>query len=320
MAEPVEIFGFSANTQFRVPLSMINYARFADRAIVGHLYQFTSITGINDYFTDLDMDINYAGQIWKSGSLRIEGLKRKLSIGMNVDEQSIKIWAAPTDTLYGSNFLQNAEIGLIDGTFITRQRMVWALETGNAYVDLNTVAPVAVWTMYSGYIGEIEKGGPSHIEAKVRSPLVRLEVNMPRNYYQPGCLWTLYSQIGVTGGCTLDKTLFAVNGIVAAGATVRRIPIQGGLTFLGADGLPQYANGRALFTSGVADTGLQTLIDTNDATYLYLAFPLETPPAAGDTITFYPGCSKSFNTCNLKFNNTENFRGFDKVPPVMMSM
>jgi len=310
-----ETFGFSANTQFRVPLSMVNYARFADRAIVGHLYQFTSITGTNDYFTDLDMDINYGGVVWKSGSLRIEGLKRKLSVGMNVDEQSIKIWAGPSDTLFGSTFLPNAEIGLLDGAFITRQRAVWALETGNAYVDLNAVAPVAVWTMYSGYFGEIEKGGPSHIEAKVRSPLVRLEVNMPRNYYQPGCLWTLYS-----AGCGLNKADFAVTGTVAAGATQRRIPIQGGLTFLGLDGLPQYANGRALFTSGVADTGLQVLIDTNDATYLYLAFPLETPPALGDTITFYPGCSKSYSTCTNKFNNPDNFRGFDKVPPVMMSM
>ena len=315
-----ETFGFSANTQFRVPLSMINYARFADRAIVGHLYQLTSITGSVDYFTDLDMDINFEGVVWKSGSLRIEGMKRKLSVGTNVDEQSIKIWAGPTDTLFGSDFLQNAEIGLLDGCFITRQRAVWALETGNAYVDLNTVAPVAVWTMFSGYFGEIEKGGPSHIEAKVRSPMVRLEVNMPRNYYQPGCLWTLYSQIGLTGGCTLNKAAFAVNGLVDSDATVRRIPIQGGILSIGADGLPQYANGRALFTSGVADTGLQTLIDTNDAQALYLAFPLETPPAFGDMITFYPGCSKAFTTCDLKFNNTENFRGFDKVPPVMMSM
>jgi hypothetical protein len=310
-----ETFGFNAQTQFKVPLSYINYVRMRDRAIVGHLYQFTSINGTNDYFTDLDIDVPYAGVIWKSGSLRIEGMRRKVTVGLNVDEQTVKIWAGPDDTLYGAAFLKGSEEGLLDGTFVTRQRVVWPLTTGNAANDItNGVAPVAVWTMFSGYIGEIEKGGPSHIEVKVRSPLVRLEVNMPRNYYQPGCLWTLFDT-----GCTLDKTIFAVNVTVDVGATVRRIPIVGGLTLYGADGIPYYASGRALFTSGINDNFL-TLIDTNNAVALFMAYPLSTAPSAGDTMTIYPGCSKLFATCSAKFSNTANFRGFDKVPPVMMSM
>ena len=158
------------------------------------------------------------------------------------------------------------------------------------------------------------KGGASHVEFKVKSALVKLNVNMPRNYYQPGCLWTLYDS-----GCTLIKSNFAIGGTVYS-ASYNTIAPSGGVVMPGSpDGLPTYMGGRLLFTSGVND-GLQVLIDTNDSNVLRLAYPLDATPAVGDSFTYYPGCSKSFNTCQLKFNNQANFRGFDKVPPVMVSI
>ena len=297
----------------KVSYQFIEFIQNTDRAIIGHLYKFTSAAGATDYFTDLDTDINYDQVTWKSGSLRIDGLRRKLGIGLQVDEQEIKIWASPTDTLFGSNFLVGAEQGLLDGCLISRQRAVWPMVTGNAAQDVQN-QPFAVYTLYTGYFAEITKGGLTHIEAKLKSPLVKLETNMPRNYYQPGCLWTLYDT-----GCTLAKTAFAVTGTVGLGPTNTVIPITGGITGIGADGNPQYAQGRLLFTSGV-NTNLQVLIDTNDTANLYLAYPLNAVPSPGDTVTFYPGCSKTFKTCGAKFNNTGNFRGYDKVPPIMMSL
>ena len=67
------------------------------------------------------------------------------------------------------------------------------------------------------------------------------------------------------------------------------------------------------------DTEVATLIDSNDATNLYLAYPLTALPSAGDGITYYPGCSKAYATCQAKYGNQANHRGFDKVPPVMLS-
>lgn len=285
-----------------------------NRGIMGHLYQFTSATGINDYFCDLDIDITYNSILWKSGSLRFEGLRRKVAIGLAVDEQTLKVWANPTDTLFGTNFLLGVEEGLLDGAIITRQRIIWPFVTGNAAVDVQG-PPVAVWTLFTGLMGAISKGGTTHVEMKVKSALHKLDVNMPRNYYQPGCLWTLFDS-----GCTLVKASFAINGTIAAGPTGKVIPVSGGIAAsLGADGIANYAQGRLVFTSGI-NNGLQVLIDTNDIFNLYLAYILNAVPSTGDTITYYPGCSKSFNTCNLKFNNKANYRGFDKVPPIMLSV
>lgn len=298
----------------KVSYQYINWLLQTNRAIMGHLYQFTSATGVNDYFTDLDIDVSYGNQTWKSGSLRFEGLQRKVGIGTSVDEQSLKIWASPTDTLFGSAFLSGAEQGLLDNAIIVRSRIIWPFVSGNAASDV-LLSPIAVFTLFTGFTSAISKGGVSHVEFKVKSGLHKLDVNMPRNYFQPGCLWTLFDQ-----GCTLVKSAYAVSGAVGNSPTTRIIPVSGGITTPnGADGIANYAQGRLLFTSGV-NNGLQVLINNNDGSNLYLAYLLNNVPAVADTFNYYPGCSKAYTTCSEKYNNQSNFRGFDKVPPVMVSL
>jgi uncharacterized phage protein (TIGR02218 family) len=297
----------------KVSYQYIQWILQTNRGIMGHLYQFTSQAGENDYFTDLDIDISYGGFTWKSNSLRFEGLQRKVSIGVNVDQQTLKIWAAPTDTLFGSAFLEGAQQGLLDGAVIVRYRAVWPFVTGNAAQDVSAT-PIAVWPMFTGYTAAIDKGGASHVELKVESALNRLSVNMPRNYYQPGCLWTLFDS-----GCTLNQVSYAVTGTITAVLNATTLTVTPAPTGDGADGIANFAQGRLLFTSGV-NNGFLTLIDNNDTTNLYLAYPLDDLPSVGDTITYYPGCSKSYNTCQAKFGNQANFRGFDKVPPIMVSI
>lgn len=299
----------------------IGFIQGGTRALVGHLYTFTTAAGANDYFTDLDIDIVYPDAFgnkitYKSGGIRIDGLRRKLTTGLQVDEQKCKIYATPSDTIFGATFLTAMESGIMDGGTITRQRIVFPLVTGNLATDIAnppTGAPY-VWTLFIGYMGQIEKGGQTHIECRIRSPLVKLEVNMPRNYYQPGCLWTLYDT-----GCTLVKASFGTNYTISARNFTTITPTTPITTPTGADGLPNYAQGRLLFTSGTLNN-TQILINNNDSVSFYLSYPLSGLPLVGDTFTAYPGCNKSFNTCDVKFNNKANFRGFDKVPPIMLSV
>lgn len=282
--------------------------------IMAHLYQFVSASGDNDYFTDMDADINIAGTIYKSGGLRIQGLKMKVAIGVSVDEQECVIWASPTDTLFGATFLSGMAEGLMDGGQIIRSVAVWTPVTGDPYLD--TVAPpIASWVLFTGYMSTIEKIGRASVTFKVKSPLVKLNMNMPRRFYQPTCNWSLFD-----AGCTLLASAFAVSGTIGSGPNLTTIPVSGGIaTPNGADGVPNYQRGRIFFNSG-DNEGLLATVDTNDADNLYLAYPLNTVPNAGDSITFYPGCSKTFATCQSKFNNTQNFDGFDLVPNVFVSV
>ena len=281
--------------------------------IIGHLFTFTSISGSIDCYTDMDMDISYGGTIYKSGGLRIEGLRMKLAIGVSVDEQDVVIWASPTDTLFGGAFLTGMAEGVMDGGTIARDRIVWATQTGDVWQDAQQ-PPAAVWRMFLGYMSAIEKLGRASIKFKVKSPLVKLNIQMPRNFYQPGCLWSLFDT-----GCTLNRAAYAVSGMVST-ANLTTVGVSGGIaTVTGADGIPYYQRGRLTFTSGVND-GLEVTIDVNDSANLYLAYPLNIPPTAGDTFTYYPGCSKAYATCQQKFNNVNNFRGFDQVPPVFVAI
>lgn len=280
--------------------------------IIGHGYTFTSATGLVDRFTDMDQDVTVGGLVYKSSSLRIEGMRMKLGVGVSVDEQECVIWAAPTDTLFGAAFLAGMADGLMDGGTIARDRFVWTPATGDVSVDM-VAPPIATWRMFLGYMSTIEKLGRASVTFKVKSPLVRLNINMPRNFYQPACLWSLFDS-----GCTLDRAAFALNYTVA-GATANNLYVTSIVDQTGVDGYPYYQRGRLVFTSGV-NNGLGVTIDTNDSQIFYLAYPLNAIPVAGDTLTAYPGCSKAFTTCGQKFNNTQNFRGFDKVPPVTSSV
>lgn len=303
-----------AGPPLKVSSDYITWLLTTNRGIMAHLYQFTSATGIEAYYTDFDLSVSWNDQVWQANSLRFEGLQRKLNVGLAVDEQTLKIWAAPTDTMFGANFLENAENGLLDGAVIVRYRAIWPFVTGTVSNDVQ-LAPLAVWPLFTGYTSQISKGGASHVELKVKSALLRLNVNMPRNYFQPGCNWTLFD-----AGCTLSKAAFAKTGTLTTPITPTQLPISGGISPVnGPDGFTYYASGRLLFTSGV-NTGLQILIDTNDASNIYPAYPLTSLPSAGDTVNYYPGCSKAFTTCDLKFNNKNNFRGFDKVPPIHVSI
>jgi len=281
--------------------------------IIGHAFTFTSVDGANDYFTDMDLDIVVGGTLFKSGGLRVQGIRTKLAVGVNVDEQEVVIWASPTDTLFGAAALTGLAEGLMDGGMITCQRVVWEDQTGNLWSNTH-LPPRVVWTVFTGYMSTIERLGRASVSFKVKSPLVKLNTDMPHNFYQPGCLWSLFDT-----GCTLNRANFAFSGAVSSGSPTV-IQVTGGVSpAVGADSLLYYQRGRLIFTSGV-NNGLEVTVDSNDSTAFYLAYPLSAVPAPGDTFTAYPGCSKTFNTCQLKFANTGNFRGCDKVPPVFVAV
>ena len=44
-------------------------------------------------------------------------------------------------------------------------------------------------------------------------------------------------------------------------------------------------------------------------------YPLPFAPSPGDAFTVYAGCDHTQGTCQGRFNNLANFRGFPYVPP-----
>lgn len=75
-----------------------------------------------------------------------------------------------------------------------------------------------------------------------------------------------------------------------------------------------YQQGTIAFTSG-ANTGVDATIKTVSNGALILAYPLPNAPATGDTFVAAYGCDRTMSTCQSRFNNLSQFRGFPFVPP-----
>lgn len=292
---------------------MITLINTQTRFLIGELYTFTLLDGTQAYYSGLDLDINYGGNTYVSTGLRIEGLKYKIAVGWEVDEQQIKISAFPGETLAGADFFGAVAEGLLDGAYITRQRGFWKVNTGIAYQDY-AQAPVAVVTLFTGLVSAIDKIGRTHVEMKLKSPLKLLDIDMPRNAYSPGCLWSLYDS-----GCTLARSSYTSSFVVSTASQTQIVPTTAISPVTGADGIEYYLQGRLLFTSGVNEN-VQVLVAGNDAGNFYLQYPLNNVPSPGDTFTVSAGCTKMASTCSAKFGNLANFRGFPKVPPEMISL
>jgi uncharacterized phage protein (TIGR02218 family) len=129
-----------------------------------------------------------------------------------------------------------------------------------------------------------------------------LDYDMPRNLYSPTCLHTLYDS-----GCGVTRGTFASNGSAAAGSTASVI------NFAGASA--NHAQGSLVFSSGVNANVRATVKSVTPGAALVLIYPLPSAPTVGDALTVYAGCDHTRATCQSRFGNLSNFRGFPFVPP-----
>jgi uncharacterized phage protein (TIGR02218 family) len=282
---------------------------------------------------------------FKSNSVRISGLKYSCKIGVDVDEQDVTMAvatpptfaqaastavsgdlgtgdlgqmilsddgiASPTfgpsqELIEGVPFLQALRQGLFDGAYLQRDR---------AFLYAWGAPPIGTVTLFYGRISSIDKIGRTEAQMKVKSALVALDSDFPRNIYQASCIHTLYD-----AGCTLAKSSFANAGTVGAGSTDQVI------AWTNPQSQANYFNeGTIAFSSGDL-AGYTANIKASTASTIIVVDSLPVAPQPGDIFTAYPGCDHTIgldasgnpisgnNGC-AKFANTAHFRGFDQVPP-----
>jgi uncharacterized phage protein (TIGR02218 family) len=265
------------------------------------LYLFSLVGGGQLTYCGGDKDIIWNNITWSAaGSVgpyfdrKDNKAKCHWKVGVEVDTLVFEVLPG-SSTVLGDPFLSAVRQGIFDGAEMTLYR---AFMPSYGNVAAGTVI------MFVGRIAEID-AGRSVATFSVNSHLELLNQNMPRNLYQSGCLNTLYDI-----GCTLNKSSFAVSGSVTPGST--QSVINAALSQ--ASGV--FDMGVITFTSG-ANNGISRTVKTyfqaNPST-VSIIVPLPSVPATGDNFTIYPGCDKQQSTCQGKFNNLANFRGFPYVP------
>jgi uncharacterized phage protein (TIGR02218 family) len=262
-------------------------------------FTFTLQSGLVLAYTNADVPITYAGHQFLANGPLVSGLKYRSTIGLNVDRQEITIAARPGDLASGSAILVALRDGAFDGARLQRDRVFFSDVLGGTLVD--------GVTLFYGRVSTVDEIGRTQAKITVANELVLLDIDMPRNIFAPTCQHVLYDL-----GCGLPAGAFATTGVVGAGSTTTLVNFAGALA--------AHLQGKMVFSTG-ANAGVA-------ATVKYVAvgaslaplYPLPEPPASGDTLTVYYGCDHTAPTCQNRFDNLTNFRGFPYVPPPQMAV
>lgn len=202
---------------------------------------------------------------------------------IEVDEQSLSLTpnmntAAPSE-IGTTPFLQAIRQRAFDGAIIQRDR--WFFNP-DVLTETGLPTPVGGIPMFYGYAGSIDQLGRTQAVHRVKSALALLGIQMPRNLFQPNCLYTVYSS-----GCGAVKASFVNHGTVGSGPTASVIPYSGGVP----GGIP-FVGGEIFMSTGPAINQTRTIRGV-DASNLYLVYPFTVAPLAGDLFNAYPGCNRA---------------------------
>jgi uncharacterized phage protein (TIGR02218 family) len=262
-------------------------------------YAFTLVGGGTAYLTDGGRNLTLNGVTYQAGGPVLTRSQLSQKTGLEVASLTITLYPKPTDLLDGEPWLKALRQGQLDGASVTLTR---------AFMSAPGNTSGGGVLMFSGRVAEIDIGR-TQAQITVNAWTELLSIKMPRNVYQSGCGWTLYGP-----GCTVNKALYAVNAVVTAD------PIPSSFyTDLSQFPTGWFALGQMTMTSG-ANTGIsrtvtQSISDAYEGwAAIILLSPLPVAPALGDSFTIWPGCDKSLGTCEYKFGNLRNYRGFPFIP------
>lgn len=258
------------------------------------------ISGIAMRYTTYQRDISLVPldggatrQTFQGNKLLIKGLRVKASVGIEVDEQELGL-DYTNDPIFQNqiSWPQALLLGRLDGATIRRDRFI-------ANTD-------RVWMggfpMFRGLVSTLKTVGRASATMNVKSDLVLLNVQMPRDLWEANCKNTLGDPI-----CGINLESYAVLGTVGVGST-RTYLVWAGVS-------SDYALGKIHIANGDSTTRVRT-ISRVDASGIYLSYPLDFDPGSGLSFTAYPGCDRTMSRCPF-FHPTDwekYFKGFPFIP------
>jgi uncharacterized phage protein (TIGR02218 family) len=262
---------------------------------VAALVKLSLLDGTILRYTSSDIDILSGGFTFSSAGPPMKLGKITSKLGVEVSTLELSLYPRPTDLINGISFYQAVQLGYIDGAVIQLEQ---------AFLPMWGNATAGTLIQFGGRISQVS-GDRGEVRVTAKSYAELLNMAIPRNFYQPGCLHTLFDS-----GCSITKGSFAVAGNVSAGATTSNFTCTGDASTK-PDGY--FDRGTVTFNSGALN-GISRTIKSQVGAAITLILPLPSVPATNVTFSAFPGCDKKLSTCIAKFNNQPNFRGFPFVP------
>ncbi len=176
------------------------------------LYTFTLINGTALRYCSGDRDITAGGDLFTAQGPRVDRKDNKAKchwkIGVEVDTLVFDVMPQATDMVNGLPFLAACVQGAFDGAELQLERAFMA-----TYGDTS----VGTVIMFAGRVAEIDLGR-AVATFTINSHLELLNLQLPRNLWQPGCVNSLGD-----ASCGVNLPSFAVAGSAAAGSSASMI-------------------------------------------------------------------------------------------------
>lgn len=219
-------------------------------------------------------------------------------IGVEVSELEITMQGGDGVVVSGKPLGQFAREGGFDGAVV---------EVRRDFAEGWENASCGSLNMFTGRVGEAQVTG-TEVVISLKSMIEMLNVQMPRNVYQAGCLHTLYAP-----GCNVTAASYEVDLSVGPSGNTRFTAV-----------LQDAVQETGYYELGTIEclTGLNTgekrtvkryVLDGTDGIFR-VAVPWPYIPEFTDVFRVKPGCDKRHETCDTKFGNLSNFRGFPVIP------
>lgn len=260
------------------------------------LYTLTLANGTVYRWSGSDIVLTGGGHTWTLGP----GLKRskvRFVVGLEVDSLTLTLTDNVGTVINGQALVSFIRAGGLYGARLQLDRAFWGP---------TDTAPVGALLWFSGRVAEYrcDRYGA---ELTIKSDLELLDVLVPRELYQAGCLNTLYDP-----ACGIDRAGLTVTGTASSATDSKRITFSQSL--VAATGY--FDLGVVTFTSG-ANTGISRTVKIythGSPGALTVLQPWPFAVAGGDAFAIYPGCDKTQATCTSKFSNVVRFRGMPYIP------
>lgn len=266
----------------------------------GDKWYYSSVQGGVNVFP---LDGTITSVLFVADDVRLSGLKMRLQIGVDVDEQDLQISYTKNNLIYGQVWGAAVSGGMLDGAVVRRDRFF-----APNWNPGGQPAWVGGVPMFVGRVANIDQIGRQDIHVKVKSYLVLGDISMPQEIMQPACRNTLFD-----ARCTLLKASFAVTGAVGAGSNNITINWTGALA--------KFALGTISVVSGPSAGLSATIKSAVIGVSLTLSYPLPFEPGTGDVFEAFPGCDKTLTNCTSLGNDpVANHTGFPYTPPPMTAV
>ena len=235
---------------------------------------------------------------YSANTVLVSGLLAVSKIGTEVDEQQLTLDYQNSPQYQNRlTWAQAILQGVLDGATIKRDRYIAAAHNSPW---------LGGFPIFEGRMSTADMVGRQSATLKVKSELVLLNVNAPRELYDPNCRNT-WGDVN----CGVIQSSFAVVGTIAVTPASTRTTLYWTSSNTG------FSLGKVYIDNGDGVTRIRTILKSTSSA-LYLSAPLDFDPVSGMTFTAYPGCNRTSTRCQDFHGGTwmNFFKGFPFVPVV----